>query len=221
MAAEIRQPGSAPTSSADAFEQALLVLDRLAARRLLTELEGGESVIQRIETIMVPALERIGLAWERGSIALSQVYMSGRICEDLVDGLLQESGRPRKDQHKMAVAVLEDYHLLGKRMVYSTLRASGFALKDYGRMEAEALARQAVEDEVELLLISTLMLPSALRVEKVKDLLDRSGSRAAVIVGGAPFRIDPQLGREVGADAVGKSAADAVAIVQRLAGGAS
>jgi len=218
MAAEIRQPGSAPTSSADAFEQALLVLDRLAARRLLTELEGGESVMQRIETIMVPALERIGLAWERGSIALSQVYMSGRICEDLVDGLLQESGRPRKDQPKMAVAVLEDYHLLGKRMVYSTLRASGFALKDYGRMEAGALVRQALEDEIELLLISALMLPSALRVEKVKGLLDRSGSRTRVIVGGAPFRIDPQLGREVGADAVGNSAADAVAIIQRFAG---
>ncbi|MFW5855403.1 MAG: cobalamin-binding protein, partial [Thermodesulfobacteriota bacterium] len=77
------------------------------------------------------------------------------------------------------------------------------------------------EDEVELLLISALMLPSALRVEKVKDLLDRFGSRTQIVVGGAPFRIDPQLGREVGADAVGNSAADAVAIIERFAGGGS
>ncbi len=218
MASNNRHSESSPT---EAFEQALLALDRLAARRLLTEPEGDESVIQRIEHIMVPALERIGRAWETGSIALSQVYMSGRICEDLVDGLLQESGQPRKDQPRMAVAVLEDYHLLGKRMVYSTLRASGFALKDYGRMEAEALARKVVEDEIELLLISALMLPSALRVEKVRDLLDRSGSRIQIVAGGAPFRIDPKLGREVGADAVGNSAADAVAIIERFAGGGS
>ncbi|MFW5854861.1 MAG: hypothetical protein ACOCW9_05995, partial [Thermodesulfobacteriota bacterium] len=63
MAAEIRQTESAPTSSAEAFEQALLVLDRLAARRLLSDPEGGESIFHRIESIMVPALERIGRAW--------------------------------------------------------------------------------------------------------------------------------------------------------------
>lgn len=208
-------------SAAEAFEKALLLLDRLAARRLLTDSTGRESIMDRIERIMVPALERIGLSWETGDVALSQVYMSGRICEDLVDGLLRESGNPRKNQPNMALAVLEDYHLLGKRMVYSTLRAGGYALRDYGRMEAEALARRTLEDGVELLLISTLMLPSALRVEKVREILDRSGCRVQVVVGGAPFRLDERLWKDVGADAMGKSAADAVAIIEKLGGGGS
>ena len=39
-----------------------------------------------------------------------------------------------------------------------------------------------------------------------------------VVVGGAPFLFDDQLWQEVGADAMGKSAADAVAIVTRLMG---
>ena len=41
-----------------------------------------------MEKLVVPALERIGAGWEQGRVALSQVYMSGRICEELVDTLL-------------------------------------------------------------------------------------------------------------------------------------
>jgi methanogenic corrinoid protein MtbC1 len=37
-------------------------------------------------------------------------------------------------------------------------------------------------------------------------------------VGGAPFLFDDRLWQEVGADAMGKSASDVVAIVERLMG---
>ena len=115
----------------------------------------------------------------------------------------------------MAIAVLEDYHLLGKRIVYSTLRASGFELLDYGRMDLEELANQAQEDSVEILLISTLMLCSALRV---KDLRGRLPGMK-IVVGGAPFRFDDQLWKEVGADATSATASGAVSIITALAGG--
>jgi methanogenic corrinoid protein MtbC1 len=81
------------------------------------------------------------------------------------------------------------------------------------------LAQRAVEDGVEVLLVSTLMLPSALRVGVLRSELLRLGSTAKIVVGGAPFRLDERLWREVGADAAGRSAADAVAIVDRLSGG--
>jgi len=35
-----------------------------------------------------------------------------------------------------------------------------------------------------------------------------------VIVGGAPFRFDPQLWKEIGADAMAYSAADAIAVIE-------
>jgi methanogenic corrinoid protein MtbC1 len=59
--------------------------------------------------------------------------------EHLVETLLPAHDEARKDQPSMALEVLEDSHVLGKRMVYATLRASGFDLKDYGRMEASGL----------------------------------------------------------------------------------
>lgn len=48
---------------------------------------------------MVPALDRIGTGWENGTIALSQVYMSGRICEEVVDDLLP-TGAPKGKQEE-------------------------------------------------------------------------------------------------------------------------
>ena len=39
----------------------------------------------RIDDLVVPALEKIGLSWEQGRVSLSQVYMAGRICEKAVE----------------------------------------------------------------------------------------------------------------------------------------
>ena len=202
----------------DACEAALLALDRLAVSRLL-EAPDGEPLLVRIERLMIPALERIGRAWEEGRVALSQVYMGGRICEDLVNRLIRSTSSRRMAQPRMAVAVLEDYHLLGKRMVYATLRAAGYEVSDYGRIDVATLVRRTVTDRVELLLISTLMFPSALRVAQVREGLELAGWRARIIVGGAPFRFDEDLWREVGADAMCRNASDVLGVISSLSGG--
>jgi len=207
-----------PLAVASEFEQALLSLDRLAARNILLESEDSESSLQLVEKLVVPALERIGAGWEQGQVALSQVYMSGRICEELVDTLLPPGGLGRKNRPKMAIAVLQDYHLLGKRIVYSVLRASGFELLDYGRVDVDDLVRRVRQDGVEVLLISVLMLPSALRVKEVRARLQAIGSDVKIVVGGAPFRLDDQLWKEVGADAMGREASEAVDIIAKMMG---
>jgi methanogenic corrinoid protein MtbC1 len=63
------------------------------------------------------------------------------------------------------------------------------------------------------------MLPSALQVREVRAGLWAAGANVRVIVGGAPFRLDTQLWREVGADAMGRNAAEAIELVRRFTGG--
>jgi methanogenic corrinoid protein MtbC1 len=63
------------------------------------------------------------------------------------------------------------------------------------------------------------MLRSALAIKALTVLLDSLGSRPHIIVGGAPFRFDANLWREVGADACGLTASDAVVLVERFIGG--
>ena len=192
---------------------ALLRVDRLGAEELVVRvLEQGKS-FNTIDRLIVPALEEIGRGWETGTVALAQVYMSSKVCEELMKRFLPETAAQQREHHCVAIALLEDYHALGKMIISTALRAEGYPLKDYGRLTVEELVSRVCEDSVEILLISTLMLRSALRVKQVKQLLDQAGSSAKIIVGGAPYRFDPLLWQEVGADAMGANAAEAIEAV--------
>jgi methanogenic corrinoid protein MtbC1 len=203
------------------FEQGLLEMDRVKTRRVVEAMQGTLSAERIVEDLVVPALERMGRDWESGRLALSQVYMGGRICEELVDVLLPPADSSRKQQPRIAIAVLEDHHLLGKRIVYSVLRAGGFDPLDFGSLDAASLIHRTRHDGIEVLLISTLMLPSALRVRDVSLGLRRAGWAGKIVVGGAPFRLDTQLWQEVSADATSPTAAGALALVAQFAGEAA
>ncbi len=195
------------------LEQGLLAFDRVATASLLKNLSRDLTPRELIDSVVVPALERIGKGWEQGTVALSQVYVSGVLIENFIDSLMPPASPERIQQPKMAIALLEDHHFLGKRIVYSHLRASGFDLTDYGRVTVDSLVDLIRRDEIRILLISVLMLPSALRVKDLRTRLKATGLDAHIIVGGAPFRFDPQLWREVGADAMGEAAEDAARLV--------
>ncbi len=195
------------------FEQALLSLDQITTKEILRQGMENSSPLQFVEQVVVPALEQIGDGWESGDVALSQIYMSGRICEKLVDTILPPKDPQRKYQPKMAITVLEDYHLLGKRIVYSILRASGYEVLDYRQTDVNGLIQQVKKDDVKILLISTLMLPSALRVKNVRKSIPNS---IKIIVGGAPFLFDDDLWKEVGADAMAKSASESIAVINNI-----
>ena len=206
-----------PAEQIQDFETALLAIDQIAAEALIAEHGLSYTPLQIVEELIAPVLNRIGVGWEEGRIALSQVYMSGRICEDLVNDLLPPNISILKRRPKMAIAVLEDYHVLGKRILYAHLRSCGYDIIDYGQgIDAEALVDRATTENIELLLISTLMLRSALKVEQVKKRLEAVGSNTKILVGGAPFLLDPELWQQVRADAMGRNAADAVAIISKL-----
>ena len=208
--------GSEPTTEeVRRLEAALLALDRPAVWALLRSAEGNPVSVTRLERLMVPALENIGRSWEAGGVALSQVYMSGRLCEEVLNAAFDPASRPPLNHPAMAMAVLEDNHALGKTMVCSMLRACGYTLNEYELgIGVQALIQRVVRDDIKILLISTLMLRSALQVKQVTAALEKARPETRVLVGGAPFLFDADLWREVGAHAMGRNASDAVRIIQ-------
>ncbi len=198
------------------FTDALLSLDRLATKEIIAAATHTISPLRFVEDVVVVALDRIGQAWQKGTVSLSQVYMAGRICEQLIDEILPPASPERKDQPKMAICTLVDHHKLGKMIVYSLLRASGFELSDFNTMDVEDLVKRVQNEGVKVLLISVLMLPSALKVKKVKDLLDKNNLNVKIIVGGAPFRFDKNLWQEVGADEMCETASEAAGLVNQI-----
>jgi methanogenic corrinoid protein MtbC1 len=166
--------------------------------------------------MVVPVLERIGAGWEEGRVSLSQVYMSGRLCEELMDALRPVRSSPLAPTAGLAIAILEDYHSLGMKLVSSALRSGGLEALDYGRMEVGELVERAGEDGTRVLLVSVLMLRSALRVRDLRSGLEAAGLDVRLGVGGAPFRLDAGLWKEVGADGTAGTASGALDLTRRL-----
>ncbi len=199
------------------FERALLAIDRSGAERIISVFEKNDNWMQIVSELVTNALENIGKYWEEGKVALSQVYMSGIICEELIDKLIPTFNINQNNNPVAAIAVFEDFHVLGKRIIYSTLRAGGFNIIDLGNgLNAEDIVKNVKEKNIKILLLSVLMLPSALKIKQLKVLL--TGMDVKVIVGGAPFRFDDKLWIEVGADATGKDPSETLKIITKLVG---
>jgi methanogenic corrinoid protein MtbC1 len=104
---------------------------------------------------------------------------------------------------------------LGKKIVSMLLKGSGYSLEDYGRISIPPLVEKLKRDNLKVCFVSVLMLPSALSVGDLKTALADSGVKTKIVVGGAPFRLDNNLWKRVGADDFGKNSGDALALADR------
>jgi len=197
----------------DQLKKSLLSVDHAASNEILQRISNELTYTEIIDKIIMPVMDQIGLGWEDGTVALSQVYMTGKFTEKFVDSILPPGDPNRKHKPKMAITVLEDYHMLGKRIIYSMLRASGFELYDYGHTTVNSLFQKIKDDDINTILISTLMLPSALKIKELKAKLIAENMNTRVIVGGAPYRFDNQLWKDVGADAMASGANEVISII--------
>ncbi len=202
----------------EGLELALLSLDREKAASIIRKAAGDGSHFHAASDLVVGALDRIGTGWEKGFYSLSQVYLSGIICEETIDELIPAKSAFRTVQPRMAIGVFEDFHMLGKRIILSVLRAGGYEITDLGNgLNASDLIEFVIENKTEILMLSTLMLPSALRIREVTTALKETPVK--IVVGGAPFRFDENLWNEVGAHASGKNPAEALKVINELTGG--
>ena len=207
-------------SIARALERGLVTLDRVAIHELTARWAQEPTRLHFVEKAIPQALEHIGIKWEEGDLALSQVYMSARLCEQMLQAALPEGNLGLRERPLLGLGVLLDHHALGKRIVHAVLRSTGYRVLDYGQgATPESLVERALADGIDVLLVSVLMHSSALKVREIRRLLDARGSRVKVVVGGAPFSFAPRLWQEVGADAMGTRASEAPALVESVLGG--
>lgn len=195
------------------FKAALLYMDRLTCEKIIDENIKFYSSLDIAEGLIAPVMEELGNGWENGNISLSQIYMTSRICEYLIDKIMPPENPDRKAVPRIAITILEDYHILGKRIVYSMLRAGGFNIYDYGTTSVDDLLLLVKKDNIDIILISTLMLSSALKVKIFSEKLKVIKPEVKIFVGGAPFRFDRELWREVGACGMGITASDAINLI--------
>jgi len=195
------------------FKKALLEFDKREAEQILNSLSHDSNYKILIGEILENVLRNLGDLWEKGELALSQIYMVGKICDELIQKILPPS---KVEKSNIAIVTLNDFHLLGKKIVLSILRSVGYDLIDYGHGIGEAeLVEKAIKDNIKYLLVSTLMLHSAYSVKNLVNLFQHRNYPIKIMVGGAPFNFDDKLWKQVGATAMGKSPSEAISILNQ------
>ena len=199
--------------------QKLKDMNMLSAKKLIENVLEKITITELSDKVIVEVLDKIGKDWEKGELALSQIYMSGRFFENIFQTINPTNVIDNENNCKVAIGVFEDYHLLGKRIVLSLLRANNIPVLDLKRVDTESLILELENNNIDILLLSTLMLTSALHIKDLRKRLDEIDFKGKLIVGGAPFRYDRSLYKEVGADSMCVNAADALNLVLELRGG--
>lgn len=138
-------------------------MDGLAATRTGDDAIAALGLDVFADRILMPTLDEMGTRWESGRASLAEVYIAGRISNAVLEKHVAPSDLTTRDA-PVAVASLDDDHVLGKNLVLAALRAAGLPVRDLGTLDVRSLADKARDDGFGLVLVSTLMLRSALHV---------------------------------------------------------
>jgi len=174
-----------------------------------------------VSNVLEPVLERLGDEWLLERISLAQGYIAGKIAEDVLTAAASGGGDLQLDVKGPAVIgnIEDDYHSLGRKMVGIFLRASGWKVVDLGNDVAPVeFVDQAVAHGARVIGVSAMMLTTAENIRGLRAELDSRGlsGRIRLAVGGAVFKLRPELVREVGGDGTASSAIQAPALFDRL-----
>src|SRR5512136_2375016 len=171
---------------------------------------------------LVAGMNVVGEQFRQREIFLPDVLMAARAMNaglELLKPLLAREGVPMAGRVVLG-SVHGDLHDIGKNLVGIMLRGAGFEVIDLGNdVPAERFVATAVEQGASVIGLSALLTTT---MPVMKDVVERVraqglGPRIKVIVGGAP--VSEAWAREIGADAYGYDAANAVERVRALVAG--
>lgn len=177
--------------------------------------------LEIINTKLIPALDRVGQGFEKGTVFLPQLLMSADAAKaafDEIKAVLQESGKPDAGQsaHKIILATVQgDIHDIGKNIVKVLLENYGFSVLDLGKDVApERILETARREQVRLIGLSALMTTTVVNMEKTIALLHREYPECRIMVGGAVLTED--YAARIGADFYSKDAMGSVRYAEKF-----
>ena len=200
----------------------ILIGERQEAMSLLCRSAEAFGWRQTIFSLLEPALEDIGRRWEAEHISLAAGYLAGKIAEEvLLRAAEQEESLPEVKGPIILGNTEDDYHSLGRKLVAIFLRTGGWKVIDLGNdVLAEDFVEAAVQHEAKIIGVSAMMLSTAEKIAKIRNLLEQRGLSGDIklAVGGAVFKLRPELVTEVGGDGTAANAVDAPRLMARLLG---
>lgn len=211
-----------PTDIAEKLSSALEQGDKEASvAATQAALDQGVSPLSLVQEVIVPALTRVGDAFENLDIFLPELMAAGEAgnaATSLIEEVIQKSGGQMKSEGTVVIGTVKgDIHDIGKNIVASLLKAQGFKVVDLGKDVPAAVFLDAAEaNHADLIAASALMSITRAGCRDVALLLrDRKlQSKYLYIVGGGS--ITQEYAAEIGADGFSETGSGAVELVKSL-----
>ena len=215
-------PPAAPAGELDLGEAVEKGLRESAAAAAKAALAGREP-LEIIDHDLIPALDRVGAAFEAGRLYLPQLLMSAEAAKAVFELLkermsAQGGGLPAGKAKVVLATVKGDVHDIGKNIVKVLLENYGYRVIDLGKDVApEAVAGAVVRERAELCGLSALMTTTVGSMEETIRLLREQAPWCRIMAGGAVLTED--YARRIGADFYGRDAMSDVRYADQVAAG--
>ena len=201
-----------------------IAADKNGAIQFIDEWAQSHSYEKALVEIVEPALRKFGKKWaSQEDVNLAQGYISAKISEAVLLRIADERKQKKSLHQAKGIAVIgnmeDDYHALGRKMVYNFLLTSGWNVYDLGNdVLADEFVDKAVEVKASVIGASAMMYSNAKNMIKIRDELEarKLSGKIKFAVGGAIFNLRPKLVRQIGADGTAPNAIEAVELFTRL-----
>jgi 5-methyltetrahydrofolate--homocysteine methyltransferase len=184
-------------------------------------LNEGIAVDDILKKSLLAAMDLVGERFGEGDIFIPQVIWSAKSMQAGMELLRPHFTESQQGQSvKIVIGTAQgDIHDIGKNLVGMMFEGAGFEVIDLGvDIKPDQFVDKAVEEKADIIAVSALLTTTMVSMGEVVSIKNEKGlsSSLKVIVGGAPLSND--FCKEIGADAYGVDAMDAVAKVKELMG---
>lgn len=192
--------------------------------------EGAQLTKQMLETtdsmeivnnILIPALDKIGVDFEKGTIFLPQLIMSAAVAqaafEEIRKAMVLSDKKPESKGKIVMATVKGDVHDIGKNIVKVLLENYGYDVIDLGKdVEYQAVVDAIKEHNAKLVGLSALMTTTLVSMKETIELIHENNLDCKIFVGGAV--LTPEYAKEIHADFYAKDAKESVDIAKKILG---
>lgn len=191
------------------YKEAVYETDKTAAFEVVNAaLAAGVTPEDIVFKVVIPAVEELMSGINKDPDAnLAQHFMTAQIAAEVTEKMLEKFQHPPEIIGRVVIGTASgDLHSLGKRIVMGCLKALMVETIDLGvNVPAQRFVDEAVAHQAHVIAISAMMVHTATGehgAQGVRKLLRERGleDRIRIVVGGAPYRFDSELFKNVGAD---------------------
>ncbi|WP_051534128.1 histidine kinase [Desulfitibacter alkalitolerans] len=192
----------------------------LTVALLEEHINSSESVnaTEIISQVFIPAMERIDVLFEQGSLFITDVIISSKAIQEGFKKLkAMDKTKFATPYARVVIGTIEgDIHDIGKNIMKMVLEASGFDAIDLGvDVSPKKFLEAATFYKPDVVCISALLSSCKDKIsETVKTFQEAGISDTRIIVGGAPFT--RQVAEDVNVDGYATDAFDGIKLIKSL-----